>query len=80
VVKQRLRFLRWGLAILFGVSLSSPWFAGAAPGSEIKLPPLRVQVGEKAPNFALPAASGKTVGLTDFSGHRILIDFYRGYW
>jgi len=36
--------------------------------------------GEKAPAFALPSAEGKTVRLSDFSGHNVLIDFYRGYW
>jgi peroxiredoxin len=57
-----------------------PLIVNAAPGTEIKLPPLRVQVGEKAPDFALPAAGGKPVRLSDFSGRNVLIDFYRGYW
>jgi AhpC/TSA family len=77
---QHARIVGWGLAVFFGILLASPWLANGAPGAEIKLPPLRVQVGEKAPDFALPAAGGKTIRLSDFSGHKILIDFYRGYW
>ncbi len=42
--------------------------------------PLKVKVGEKAPDFALPSADGKVVRLSDCAGHNILIDFYRGYW
>ena len=42
--------------------------------------PLKVTVGEKAPDFALPSADGKTVRLSDYAGHNVLIDFYRGYW
>lgn len=42
--------------------------------------PLKVKVGDKAPDFALPSADGKTVRLSDYAGHNVLIDFYRGYW
>jgi cytochrome oxidase Cu insertion factor (SCO1/SenC/PrrC family) len=42
--------------------------------------PLNIGVGQKAPNFSLPSAEGKTVKLSDFAGHIVLIDFYRGYW
>lgn len=73
--------LGWGVAVLLGISVSFfPLAANAAPGTEIKLPPLRVQVGAKAPDFSLPDADGKIVRLSDFSGRNILIDFYRGYW
>lgn len=72
--------VRLALAIASGPLLLLPWPANTASGREIKLPPLRVKVGEKAPDFALPAEAGKTVRLSDFSGHNVLIDFYRGYW
>ena len=72
--------VRLALAIFLGPSLLLPWLANTASGREIKLPPLRVKVSEKAPDFALPAADGKTVRLSDLSGHNVLIDFYRGYW
>ena len=42
--------------------------------------PLKVKVGEKALDFALPSADGKTIRLSDFAGRNVLIDFYRGYW
>ncbi len=42
--------------------------------------PLKISVGSKAPDFALPSADGKTVKLSDFAGYKVLIDFYRGYW
>ena len=42
--------------------------------------PLNVHVGEKAPDFALPSASGETVKLSQFEGHNVLLNFYEGYW
>jgi cytochrome oxidase Cu insertion factor (SCO1/SenC/PrrC family) len=41
---------------------------------------LRIKIGEKAPNFDLAAPDGRRVKLSDFTGHKVLIDFYRGYW
>ena len=42
--------------------------------------PLNVHVGQKAPNFTLPSASGGTVSLSQFAGHNVLLNFYEGYW
>lgn len=42
--------------------------------------PLRVQVGEKAPDFSLPATDGSTVRLSAFQGHPVLLDIYEGFW
>lgn len=42
--------------------------------------PLNVHVGEKAPDFALPSASGGIVKLSQFAGHNVLLNFYEGYW
>jgi cytochrome oxidase Cu insertion factor (SCO1/SenC/PrrC family) len=72
--------VRLALGIFLVPLLVLPWLANAASGRKIKLPPLRMRAGEKAPGFALPATDGKTVRLSDFSGHIVLIDFYRGYW
>ena len=47
--------------------------------SDIMLP-LKVKVGDRAPDFALPSADGRTVRLSDYGGQNVLIDFYRGYW
>lgn len=45
-----------------------------------RLLPLRVHVGEKAPNFTLLSTGGKMVSLSSVAGHNVLIDFYEGYW
>ena len=42
--------------------------------------PLKISVGEKAPDFALPSTDGQTVRLSSLAGHTVLIDFYRGYY
>ena len=52
----------------------------ASGQSNAPVAPLNIAVGHKAPNFSLPSAEGKTVRLSDFAGHIVLIDFYRGYW
>ena len=39
------------------------------------------KVGEKAPLFSLPSATGSTVALKDYSGKaKLVLVFYRGYW
>lgn len=77
---QSLRCVGLNLTTILAACLSLPLFANRVQGAEIKLPPLRVKVGQKAPDFALPATNGKTVRLSDFKGRNVLIDFYRGYW
>ena len=72
--------VRFELAVFLGLSFLLPWLANTSSGREIKLPSLRVRVNEKAPDFALPAAGGKIVRLSNLRGHNVLIDFYRGYW
>jgi len=38
-------------------------------------------VGQKAPDFALPDAAGRTVGLTDLRARGpVVLSFYRGRW
>jgi hypothetical protein len=54
--------------------------ATLATVSGAEMLPLNVKVGNKAPDFALPSASGRTVRISEYAGHNILIDFYRGYW
>lgn len=42
---------------------------------------LKVKIGEKAPGFALPAISGKTVSLADFRGRKnVVISFVPAAW
>ncbi len=69
------------LSALFAVLL----LAAAVPlgppaAAEDQILPLKVKVGDTAPDFALPSADGKIVRLSDYAGHNVLIDFYRGYW
>lgn len=64
-------------AIILGAALFLVMAAGLA---QTKLPALRVSVGQAAPNFSLPATNGKTMSLSSFRGHTVLLDFYEGYW
>ena len=70
------------MSALFAVLLlAAAVLLGPPPATaEDQILPLKVKVGEKAPDFALPSADGKTVRLSDYAGHNVLIDFYRGYW
>jgi hypothetical protein len=59
-----------------------PHPAESATSNEPHAPylPLRVRVGEKAPDFALPAADGQAVKLSSLEGHNVLLDFFEGFW
>jgi peroxiredoxin Q/BCP len=35
-----------------------------------------LEVGKKAPSFALPDEEGRTVKLADFAGRRVVVFFY----
>jgi peroxiredoxin Q/BCP len=37
---------------------------------------MALEVGKKAPDFALPDEDGKTVRLADFKGKRVMVFFY----
>jgi thioredoxin-dependent peroxiredoxin len=36
----------------------------------------RLEIGDPAPHFSLPAADGSVVSLTDFKGQRVVVYFY----
>ena len=38
------------------------------------------KLGERAPQFSLPASDGRTVALKDYAGKKVVLVFYRGYW
>jgi hypothetical protein len=41
----------------------------------------RVQIGDVAPDFRLPASNGDTLMLSDLRGDRdVVLVFYRGHW
>ena len=54
--------------------------SAAAADPAVPYLPLRVRVGEKAPDFTLPSADGKPVQLSSLAGHTVLLDFYEGFW
>lgn len=63
------------LALMLALGFSAPALA-----AQDRIAPLKVHVGEVAPDFALPDASGHLVRLSSFRGQDVLLDFYRGYW
>ena len=69
-----MKLLRLFLAV-GGLSISPLFSTPEGP-----LLPLHIKMGDKAPDFALASTEGKSVKLSDFAGHNVLIDFYRGYW
>jgi cytochrome oxidase Cu insertion factor (SCO1/SenC/PrrC family) len=68
--------------ILVAVLMLGAWtpLGSLSATAQDQVLPLKIKVGEKAPEFALPSADGKPVRLSDFAGHNVLIDLYRGYW
>jgi cytochrome oxidase Cu insertion factor (SCO1/SenC/PrrC family) len=66
--------------VIAGLLLGSIAPAMQAQEKGVPLLPLKVNLGEKAPDFELQSASGERVRLSDYAGHNVLIDFYRGYW
>lgn len=72
---------KWMSALAGAVAIG--FLAVATLGATPKAPPylpLNVHVGQKAPDFALPAAGGGMIRLSQFQGHNVLLDFYEGYW
>jgi cytochrome oxidase Cu insertion factor (SCO1/SenC/PrrC family) len=71
-------YRRRTLPMLFAVLMAAaaPAFGQTGMANE----PLKISVGARAPDFALPSADGQTVRLSSLAGHTVLIDFYRGYY
>ena len=38
------------------------------------------KIGDRAPQFSLPASDGRTLALKDYAGKKLVLVFYRGYW
>ena len=79
----RARGRRWPAWLALGFSglllMAGAWFnfvAARVPGT-----PTALHVGERAPDFTLPDATGRPVSLADYRGKKpVVLVFYRGYW
>lgn len=81
VVRARTR--RWPAWVALGVSslllVAGAWFNFV--GARVPDAPVAFKVGEPAPDFTLPDASGRPVTLADYRGKKpVVLVFYRGYW
>lgn len=77
---QGRRWPAWVALTITGLMLViGAWFNFV--GARVPDVPVAIRVGEAAPDFTLPDASGKPVRLADFRGKRaVVLVFYRGYW
>ena len=81
VVRARRR--RWPAWLALGFAslllVAGAWFNFV--GARVPDTPTALRVGERAPDFALPDAAGRTVALAQYRGQKpVVLVFYRGYW
>jgi hypothetical protein len=79
-LRRSRRWTSW-LALAFStlVLIVGTWFNFVA--ARVPDTPTALRVGERAPDFTLPDASGRPVSLADYRGRRaVVLVFYRGYW
>ncbi len=81
VVRARTR--RWPAWVALGftslVLVAGAWFNFVF--TQVPDTPTALRVGEPAPDFTLPDASGRSVTLADYRGKKpVVLVFYRGYW
>jgi hypothetical protein len=77
------RSRRWPIWLAFGLTtlllIGGTWFNFI--GARVPALPTALRVGEPAPDFILPDASGRPVALADYRGRKpVILVFYRGYW
>ena len=74
---------RWPAWLVLGFSalllIAGAWFNFVA--ARVPATPTALNVGERAPDFTLPDATGRPVSLTEYRGKKpVVIVFYRGHW
>ena len=77
---QGRRWPAW-IALAFSglVLIGGAWFNFVA--ARVPDTPTALRVGERAPDFTLPDATGRPVTLADYRGKKpVVLVFYRGYW
>jgi len=80
---SRARARRWPAWLALGftslVLVGGAWFNFV--GARVPDTPTTFKVGDPAPDFTLPDASGRPVTLADYRGQKpVVLIFYRGYW
>ena len=79
----RARARRWPAWLALGFTglllLGTAWFNFV--GARVPDAPTALRIGERAPDFTLPDATGKPVTLSHYRGVKpVVLVFYRGYW
>jgi hypothetical protein len=65
----------------YGQSVQSPLAPPKPPAPSAPGTALKVKLGDKAPDFALPNGDGKLVTLSEFTQRTpVVLIFYRGFW
>lgn len=41
---------------------------------------MQLKIGDKAPDFTLPATKGRTISLSDYRGHHVILAFFPLAW
>jgi hypothetical protein len=80
---MRARARRWPAGLALGLTslllVAGAWFNFVA--ARVPDAPTALRVGERAPDFTLPDATGRPVSLADYRGKKpVVLVFYRGYW
>ncbi len=77
---RRRNWKSWiGIGMASSFSLLFCWYIFVY-SSQLPAPDTAPAVGAVAPPLELPDQSGRILSLENFSGQRVLVVFYRGYW
>ncbi|MFA6245421.1 MAG: peroxiredoxin-like family protein [Mucilaginibacter sp.] len=81
VYKEELEVLKEQLPAAFGQDPLDVFYADAERMGEAFTNPLKLAVGDNAPLFSLPNATGEQISLQDYLNKgAVVITFYRGSW